>query len=144
MSRVTPLERAKEELNTNFNHIKEELNTCWVISSFKKPGVKYVVVKGYERTPLSQKRLIQIKSEAGPSCMIYSNASVEQPRILRSTAVNKPVLQTEIGCSCKDFLYRTYPSKYNKRVSPEVFHEKCKHMEYIQLYNSIQNGSFTI
>ena len=144
MPTLTPLERAKEKYNTDFICIKEELNTCWVINSFETPNTTYVVVKGYERTPLNKIRLIQIKSEAGPMCMIYSNASVEQPRMLRSNARAKPVMQTTIGCSCKDFLYRTYPSKYNKQVSPKVFHKKCKHMEYISLHNSIQNGNVTI
>lgn len=132
---LTPLEKAEAKYIETPDCIILEYETCFAIRSFNTPYVQYVVVKGRKRgIPENNRKLIPYKSEPNVWCMVYSDAIIGT-RTTRNTDNSRWDL---IGCSCKDFLYRSYPKRGNGGrhdwLGLGASKDGCKHIEYIRIH----------
>ena len=131
---LTPLEKAEAKYIETPDCIILEYETCFDIRSFTNAS-QYVVVKGTTRgIPENTRKLIPYKSHTNVWCMVYSDASIGT-RVTRNTDNS---IWDLVGCSCKDFLYRSYPKRgrggrYDV-LGIGVSKDGCKHIEYIRIH----------
>lgn len=135
---LSPREKAIKKINADDGCIIEEYDTCFRIKSFEGRNINqtYVVVKGNLRSA-NTKKIVRFRSELSDWCMIYANSVIG----IRTTRQNITTSWDLVGCSCKDFLYRSYPSpgKGGRLIilGAGASANGCKHMEYIRIHENL-------